>query len=457
MNLDETISQLGLTDFRDALTPSWPASQAALPPTGPFFLRPAFVAAACEAAFLPAEPMVAALAGAERIAARPALATLAWYFYWCLWESPTFDQNQKSQWPALAQVPAELAGDLAMIYLLAMLARYPQMEEVHRAHDVSRQIAEHTLMDIQLGGWTALHEQYGEWGLDRPRLHWLSYHFRGEIYRLGRLQFQYGPFHAPLRVFQHRETGKILALSQSGVRYLADGRLWSESREAEGVAQASKPASGAGDSQAWKPALPYWTAELTSSSGKSEDPSCALCGAIITGHPITARGLARREPAELTCTEWWQVLAPGDPVLHLHIPVGGPMDHAECGESMRWAAQWFPEHFPEWPYEAYCCNSWLLDTQLQEFLPPESNIARFQREMYLFPTITSDQNLLGPIFECMPEFTAATPRKTALQRALGDYLEAGNKLRASGGGCFILKDDLDWGGEVYLRGKALYG
>ena len=174
----------------------------------------------------------------------------------------------------------------------------------------------------------------------------------------------------------------------------------------------------------------------------------------MTGHPITVRGVALREPVELPCADWWQVLEPGDPVLHVHIPVGGPMDHGECGEAMRWAARWFPEHFPEWPFLAYCCNSWLLDTQLQEFLPPESNIARFQREMYLFPTITSDENLVGPIFQCMPEFAAAMPRQTALQRALAEYREAGNKLRASGGGSIILAEDLDWGGEVYVKGKA---
>lgn len=127
------------------------------------------------------------------------------------------------------------------------------------------------------------------------------------------------------------------------------------------------------------------------------------------------------------------------------------MDFAECGESLRWAARWFPEHFPEWPFLAYCCNSWLLDTQLQEFLAPDSNIVRFQREMYLYPTITSDENLLGPILHCMPEFSAAQPRETALQRALVAYLAAGNQLRSSGGGSIILAEDLDWGSQIYQR------
>jgi hypothetical protein len=345
-----------------------------------------------------------------------------------------------------------------MIYLLAIIAHYPQMQEVHRTHGVDRAIAERTLSNIQLVGWQALHEKYGCWGLDQPRTHWLTYHLRGEIYRLGRLQFQYGEFRGRLRVFQHRETGKVLALSESGVRYLADGRLWSEQREAEGqeswVAELTVGERTPGidlDSPSPQPQV----CERRGERGLGgEADACALRGATITGHPITVMGLARREPVELVRADWWQVLAPGDPVLHIHIPVGGRLDHAECGESFRWATEWFPEHFPEWPYVAYCCDSWLLDTQLRELLPPQSNIARFQREWYLFPTITSDENLIGPLFHGMPEFAAALPRETALQRALTDYLEAGNKLRSSGGGGFILAEDLDWGGEVYSRGKA---
>ena len=80
-------------------------------------------------------------------------------------------------------------------------------------------------------------------------------------------------------------------------------------------------------------------------------------------------------------------------------------------------------------------------------------MARFQREMYLLQTITSDENLLRPIYGEIPQFQPS-PRNTSLQRALSDFLEAGGVLRANGGGSVILREDLNWGGEVYRRGLA---
>ena len=39
--------------------------------------------------------------------------------------------------------------------------------------------------------------------------------------------------------------------------------------------------------------------------------------------------------------------------------------------------------------------------------------------------------------------------KTSLQRTIGTYLNNGGHFH--GGYCFLLKDDFDWGGQVYLQ------
>jgi hypothetical protein len=153
----------------------------------------------------------------------------------------------------------------------------------------------------------------------------------------------------------------------------------------------------------------------------------------------------------LSAAEWRQVLAKDDPVLNLHIPGGSSLGHAECGESLRRAMEFFPRHFPERPFVAFTCGSWVLDGQLEELLPPTSNMVRFQREVHLFPLGLSPRNLLRQAFDGVPEDLEKAPRDTALQRAVLDHLDAGKQLSPVGGGCFLLPEDLEWGAEVYRR------
>ena len=93
----------------------------------------------------------------------------------------------------------------------------------------------------------------------------------------------------------------------------------------------------------------------------------------------------------------------------------------------------------------------LRESQLQELLPPTSNLVRFQKEVYLLPYLTDDLSLFHAIFGGVPEDSTKAPRETTLQRALLDRLDAGEHLHASAGACFLLPEDFDWGGQVYLR------
>ena len=151
--------------------------------------------------------------------------------------------------------------------------------------------------------------------------------------------------------------------------------------------------------------------------------------------------------------EWEQVTA-GQPALWIHIPALGPLAHDLCGESLRAALGFFARHFPEWRFDGFCCHSWLLDAELEQFLPPSSNMMRFQREFYLFPVAMEADSLLDNIFDEVPEDMKRAPRRTSLQRAVSDHLLAGGSLRPSGGGCFLLREDFDWGAQVY-RSQSL--
>ncbi|MEV0588323.1 acyltransferase domain-containing protein [Nonomuraea sp. NPDC050310] len=114
----------------------------------------------------------------------------------------------------------------------------------------------------------------------------------------------------------------------------------------------------------------------------------------------------------------------GDPVLSVHIPdFMGPMSPEACDASYAWAREFFPAHFPDERHVLAVCYSWLLDRQLAEYLPAESNIVAFQRrfrELYH----REDNGLIGFIYgrDLPPE---ELPRRTALERAVADHLAAG--------------------------------
>lgn len=124
-------------------------------------------------------------------------------------------------------------------------------------------------------------------------------------------------------------------------------------------------------------------------------------------------------------------LAPGAPTLVVHIPdYCGPMDPTSCADSFEAAHRFFGRHFPEHRPTVLTCYSWLLDPQLAEYLPEDSNIINFQQ---LF---TINQRHTRPIATDADtfEFVFGTtdvqrrdrlPRHTSLQRALIEHVDRG--------------------------------
>jgi len=70
-------------------------------------------------------------------------------------------------------------------------------------------------------------------------------------------------------------------------------------------------------------------------------------------------------------------ISTGDAILNLHIPVGGKMDIEDVRQSMKDVLEFGKKYFPEYDYKAFTLGSWLLDPQLREVLPADSNIIRF--------------------------------------------------------------------------------
>jgi hypothetical protein len=161
--------------------------------------------------------------------------------------------------------------------------------------------------------------------------------------------------------------------------------------------------------------------------------------------------MAIRRERTLSLDDWNPVLSPGDPVLEMHIPEGEAITPDVCRSSMQQALDFFPKYEPDRPFVSFACYSWIFNTQLEEMLFPASNLVRYQRELYLFPTPSSGKDGLYFIFYKDDVDIQTAPRDTTLKRAFLDHLAAGIPLR--NGGMFMLKDDFRRFGTQHYRSQ----
>lgn len=243
------------------------------------------------------------------------------------------------------------------------------------------------------------------WGIES--LTWLRNYVKAEIFRLGRLTFRAGQDFLPFRAFRSRRTGEVITLCDSSGKYRTDGL-------ADGC-------NGINDPEAWNPIF-------------------ELNEAFVKGCPVSNKYTALREPVTLDLREWEQMWAPGDRIIEVHIATGPPkLTHEACIDSYRQAVEFFPSYYSDIKFSAFRCWSWLLSPQLQEILPPESNIVQFMRDYHQLPVWGDESAAYDLVFgNSATDITKVTP-KTQLQKAIVDFVMAGNKLRGSAG--YILWDE----------------
>ncbi|MES5822889.1 acyltransferase domain-containing protein [Streptomyces sp. RG80] len=223
----------------------------------------------------------------------------------------------------LEEVPEELRRFFAAYVFVAAL---PHTRAYHHARGIPADVSRRTLTD--LGRNMAVHRRrHGTGGVQSPQ--WLTLHFRGELYQLGRLQFQ-------------------------------RTNLWQRA------------------------------ASVLETAG-------------FDG-------------------------APGMPCLDIHIPgFLGPLTPAACDDSLALVRAFFAAHHPEEPYRAAMCHSWLLDPQLRWYLPADSNIVRFQKRFRIAhqDPEPADTEPVQFVFGDPGLPVAGLPRRTSVERAVGDHLRGG--------------------------------
>jgi hypothetical protein len=120
----------------------------------------------------------------------------------------------------------------------------------------------------------------------------------------------------------------------------------------------------------------------------------------------------------------------GDGTISLHVPEAGPLTAEAIVASLDEARAFFPRHFPDEHYTTFSCGSWLLDPQLLEYLPADSNIVRFQQRFELEPYeqpegLDPDVEVRRFAFRSLTTPLDRLPRRTVLQRAVIDHLQSG--------------------------------
>lgn len=120
----------------------------------------------------------------------------------------------------------------------------------------------------------------------------------------------------------------------------------------------------------------------------------------------------------------------GAPAAGIHIPAIGPLTPQACDDSLALARAFFARHFPSDHCRIATCTSWLLDEQLADYLPADSNIIRFQRRFTLAPpTRPGDEDVIRFVFGYLPARVEDLPRRTVLERGIVDHLLDGGSWR----------------------------
>jgi hypothetical protein len=241
-------------------------------------------------------------------------------------------------------------------------------------------------------------------------------HVAANLFQLGRLQFQFGTYRYDYTAYRHMTSGRVVVMPRNDLPVRTDGFIADTQDDAAAVTQHVRVQNR------------------------------------VEGTPIAPTGHVSAQPVRLSLDEWTPVLDRSDSVLNIHIPAGGPMSHQACGDSFIRAQSFFPTFFPNFQVHAYACTSWLLDPQLADYLSEDSNIIRFQQELYLVPVPGTDgSQTMARVFGGPVADLNTAPRDTSVQRAVLAHLESGKVWRQ--GASLLFPDDLQWGERVYRSGR----
>jgi hypothetical protein len=359
------------------------------------FLDAQEIARNCAEANLDKAAMQSLLDLAQRISDDPDLRSLSSAVHDIVFETSE-DYSE-----AIHRADAAFGAEADLLHALLVLDSIRLVREKQRARGVPGEIARavnerHAIAWLNHAVATRGHVGISDW---IPG--WMRTIGSGELYRLGRLEFVLRAWDYPFRVYANSQTHEVIVLAEAEQRFTSDGYLVGTTT---------------------------WTSTLT----ESDD--------AVIGIPISPGGHALPQSVRLPRSAWRMVLSQGDPVLDMHIPGEGALTLDILREALRQAEAFFDQYYPERPFVAYACDSWLFSPQIKAMLPPESNILRWQHEGYLFPADDDEGSFLLFTFGSTTIDLATAPQDTRLRRSIIAHLAEGGELRS--GRYLLLRSDL---------------
>ena len=118
----------------------------------------------------------------------------------------------------------------------------------------------------------------------------------------------------------------------------------------------------------------------------------------------------------------------GDNLINVHIPEGEKLDNNRCIESFESAKAFFAEFFPDYKYDYYLCESWLLFEGNREFMKEDSNIVKFMSMFDICYSVKVDIQAIERIYGKRKLIKRNYSENTDLQRRAKAYMIDGNKL-----------------------------
>lgn len=359
------------------------------------FLDPAEIRHNCAEAGLDDTSTQAFVAFADHITTDSSLTTHAIAAHHCLYE--TSDDCADT----IRQAEAAFGDDIRILRGLLVLDSIRLIRTKQGARGVPVEITHAILESHPCPTLRDYVKQNGRVGADAWIWDWYRTVGSGHLYGLGRLEFFHEAWDYPWRVWINDATSEVIVLLNPGLCFTDDGYMTSQTT---------------------------WTTKLV----ETED--------AIVGHAVSPTGAAIRIPVRLPRTHWRVALGPGNFVLDMHVPGDIPLTLDLIRDALQQSESFFDHFYPNQIFTAWVCDSWLFCPQMEQMLPPESNIVRWQREGYLLPNDSDGSDLMSFVFGKSTIDPATAPRDTRLRRAILARLAQGEPMRC--GGYLLLRKDL---------------
>ena len=278
-----------------------------------------------------------------------------------------------------------------LLFAAIYLARYEHLEEVYARRNIPGKWKQGALERYQ-AMLEKSYNRYGSYGLRGMYRSEASHFLLADKYILGRLTFEITQFRPPYyEVYRNRADGTSLPIALPGFFYMPNGRQKTDDY-----------------------------------TGKLFEPYLQEEGKRLKGFTFDAVGNLCFTPVTLDLTQYEKVLGAGDDVLSVHIPEKGRMTKELVDEAFALADSFFSAYYPEKKFKAYVCSSWLLNSDLREMLPAESNILQFQSRFRAAITSTNWYSIYWHVFgvENFVPLDTLTPRNS-FQQGMLDWVKAG--------------------------------